>query len=817
MKKYIELKYPDKVISKLCKNIDYSNIDYNLENVLNGYRAIFIKIDLNQNYKIDENLRLKRDIDFIFNKSKDLNIPTIIDANFKIDKKNNLDMTIFDKYINSTYLKKSIRIEEDKSNSKFDLNVLGHENLLEINIFKPLTDDIELQIISPSNVKIKNISSKSRKSKYIIENTKIEVYFNEERNSFKESNISIKLISDNHIELGKWKIVFNPVKVEKGNLDIYLNLDNIGKNTYIKDSKLSILMSSKILKDSQKRDIREFGDEADITEDFIPMFVIDYIEGFEEELKKLDGRFRFYKLADNFGILYINKNRLEDLGEVYRLETANRIQRYVKMAQLTTLSRDTTNGYVANEEIGANFFKNNPNLNIDGRGVIIGVLNSGIDYLHPDFINPDGTSKILYLWDQTVDGKPPNGFTIGTEYTRDDINKAIAEKNPNLSVDEEGIGTALSGLCAGMGNVNREYSGVAEGSDLVVVKLKKINGYYNSAMHQIANRYIYEKAEDERKPVVQLISMGSNNSIIRGIDLIVDSLFYEYGLCEVIAAGNEGSGMTHTMGKIEFVGDSEDIVFEIVEEEKDLEIDIWIDKPDKASVEVISPSGEPSKEALISNFNFVSGLFDRENTYYSIWSTYPASYLGQQQTVIRLEGAKKGMWTIRLTGEYITNGIYHVYLPVRSLLNEGTKFIEGNPSYTITYPSTYQDTISIGVYNSIENSLWPYSSRGPIAGATGRIEEPDIIAPGVNIIAPYTNSQYATVTGSGAAAALSTGAIALMMQYALVDKNYKDKAVVQKLRTYMRAGAKRNIQITYPNISYGYGILDIKGMFDQLK
>ena len=113
----------------------------------------------------------------------------------------------------------------------------------------------------------------------------------------------------------------------------------------------------------------------------------------------------------------------------------------------------------------------------------------------------------------------------------------------------------------------------------------------------------------------------------------------EYG--EVIAAGNEGSGITHATGKIEFVGDTNDIVFEIVEEEKELEIDIWMNKPDKANVIVISPSGEESKESFVANFSFVKGLFDNENTYYSIWSTYPSAYSGQQQTVIRLEGVKK--------------------------------------------------------------------------------------------------------------------------------------------------------------------------------
>ena len=810
LKRHVKLQYPDKkIIKNYIKDI---NKNYFVKNSINEYKNIFIKIDVNKNYNRFNDSNLVKDIDLIFDKAKDSNIATTIDINCKIDETNNIDMSIFDKYVHNTYFKKSIKLNKYNSEKKVELKIFEHKKLLEVNIFKNINDDVDLQIISPSNVKIQNISPKLKEKEYFIENTKIEIYFN------KENNINIKFTSNDCIDLGKWKLLFKPINVEKGNIDIYLKLDdNKIENTLIEGSNLSVVMFRKKLNDFKRTKKREFGDEEVNLDNFMPLFVIDYFDGFEQELARLGSVFKFYKIAENFGILYINKNRIEELGQIYGLENIFRIQRYVKMAQLTTISRDTTNGYVALEEIGANFFKNNPNINIDGRGVIIGIANSGIDYLHPDFIYPDGTSKILYLWDQTIDGNSPEGFNIGTEYTREDINKAIAENNPNLSIDEEGIGTALSGICTGLGNLNDQYKGVAEGSDLVIVKVKKIDGFYNSATLVAATKYIYSKGIKEEKPVVQNINLGSNNSIVRGTDLLVDSLFYEYGICEVIAAGNEGIGNEHATGKIEFIGDAKDVLLEITQEEKELEIDIWINKPDKANIVVISPSGEESKASLVSNFSFVKGLFNIENTYYNIWTTYPFAYSGQQKTVIRLENAKPGIWTIRLIGEYITNGTYHVYLPIKNFLNEGTKFSDSNPEYTITYPATYRDTISVGTYNSIENSLWPDSSRGPIVGATGRIEKPDIIAPGVNIIAPYLGNRYATVTGSGVASAFVTGAVALMMQYTLVDRKYKDKAVVQKIRTYIRAGANRSAQIGYPNVSYGYGILDIRGMFDQLK
>ena len=517
------------------------------------------------------------------------------------------------------------------------------------------------------------------------------------------------------------------------------------------------------------------------------------------------------------GIVFVQKDRLSDIGKLYSFRYIYKMQKYVKMVQLTNLSKGTEDGYIANEDIGVNYFKTNPNVNLDGSGVIISIVNSGVDYLHPDFIYPDGTSKILYLWDQTKDGNPPEGFSIGTEYTREDINKAIAEKNPNLSTDEEGIGTALGGICAGLGSINKFYAGVAEGADLIVVKLQKIDGFYNNGTFLSGIDYSYRKAKKLDMPIIQNITLGSNNLVSPGIGFMDNDLFYEYRVCEVTGAGNEGNGKTHTMGKISFAGEVKDIEIEIAEYEKEIQIDLWIDKPDKLNVLIISPSGEESKASLISNFNVLEGLFDLENTYYSIWSTYPLYYSGQQITIINLQGASKGIWKIRLIGASITNGVYHIYLPNNLMLNPGTKFRDGNPNYTLTYPSIYKDSVTVGTYNSLNSSIWTESSRGPVVGNRGRVESPDIVAPGVNIIAPHENDKYATVSGSGVAASYTAGSIALIMQYVLFKENYKDKSVVQKIKTYLRAGAKRDSKISYPDASYGYGVLNIKNTFDQIK
>ncbi|EPZ59135.1 subtilase family protein [[Clostridium] sordellii ATCC 9714] len=212
---------------------------------------------------------------------------------------------------------------------------------------------------------------------------------------------------------------------------------------------------------------------------------------------------------------------------VLRLNSVEIIENVVKVTPLGTITRGIENGISGQEEIGVNFFKNNPNIQLTGRGTIIAVIDTGIDYLHKDFIYPDGTSKIRYIWDQSVEGKPPEGFFLGTEYTNEEINNAIKENNKNLSTDEDGHGTIISGICAGLGNVNKSYEGIAPGAELIVIKLAKVNGDYNSAMLFAALQYAYIKGEELNIPTSIQVSMGSNGLAGYAKEQIVEKLTFQ--------------------------------------------------------------------------------------------------------------------------------------------------------------------------------------------------------------------------------------------------------------------------------------------------
>lgn len=580
-----------------------------------------------------------------------------------------------------------------------------------------------------------------------------------------------------------------------------LNLLSISQN----NQDYGLYRSKKKIK--KKKNLRQ--------ENLIPIIAVLFEnQQFEEDLKKLNINYRLEKLSDDFGVLYISPKDIDKAGSIANILSAQTIESIIRLASLSQISQGTTGGVVGNEIIGANFFKENPNINVTGRGVIIGIADSGIDYLHPDFIYPDGTSKILYLWDQTKDGNPPKGYHIGTEYTNEDINRAIREKDDTLSIDEEGSGTMLSGICAGLGNLNPNYAGVAGEASLIVIKLKKYNGNYTNAALYVATEYAIKRALELNMPIVFNTSYGSNESVAITTLSLRNTLFFERGICMVSGVGNEGNTQTHTSGVIEFNGSEGYIELELSEDDPNVQIQIWMDRPDRVNCEVISPTGESSKLLQVSSYALVTGLYDFEQTEYLLETNYPTTFSGQQQININLTNAKKGIWKIKLIGIDINSGIYNAYLSNRVFLKPGTRFRESNPEKTINYPATYEDIISVGAYDTINDSIWPTSSRGP---TIDYIQVPDIVAPGVNIVAPYPGEKYARISGTAPAAAYVSGSLALFLQYVLVEKRYPEKAFTQAMITYLKAGAVRSNNISYPNSALGYGLLNIRNVFDQLK
>lgn len=418
------------------------------------------------------------------------------------------------------------------------------------------------------------------------------------------------------------------------------------------------------------------------------------------------------------------------------------------------------------------------------------------------------------MWDQTKEGNPPQGFFFGTEYTKEDINKAISENDATLSTDETGTGTMLSGICAGLGNVNSQYEGVAKDSELIIIKLKKIGGNYNNVYYYLARDYATQISQRLQRAIVINTSLGSNQ-YSGFINLSQDlNNWFNYSYAEVAGIGNQGNTETHKNGKIETKNEEDIVEIEIEKTEPNLIIELWVARPDKIQVKIISPTGEESEGISVGYYEQISGTFNFENTDYLITYIFPTTFSGQEFVVIYLYNATPGIWKLKLTGVEINSGIYNLYLPNRELINDDTRFVESNPSYTINYPAVTKSIFTVGAYDTINDVVWPPSSRGPNIRDD---QKPQIIAPGVNIIAPYPNGRYGTITGTGAAAALTSGVAALFFEYVLKRNKYKRQGFSQSIYSFFQIGAERKDDINYPNNIYGYGMLDAKGIFESFR
>ncbi|HSQ89009.1 bile acid germinant receptor pseudoprotease CspC [Romboutsia sp.] len=489
------------------------------------------------------------------------------------------------------------------------------------------------------------------------------------------------------------------------------------------------------------------------------------------------------------------------------------------LIEITNNLREGQNVTIA---AGTDYIYNNPYILSSGKGVMIAIIDSGIDYLHPDFINEDGTTKIISIWDQNGEKSKEQNYPFGRDITREEINKAIKENDPSLTRDNIGTGTIAAGICCGRGNLNSSYKGVAIDSELIVVKLKeykdiymkdKIN--YQAADFLAAIKYVIDISKKEEKFLIINLTIGNESTATTDLT-VVDSFDYlDFpGVIIVSGAGNEGNTDIHYEGKIRNKSSAEDVLIQ-VGQQLDLTIALSVNGMDKIGVQLISPAGELSdKVNYTPEYYPYEGKFNIENALYKIVYSYPWLQSGNEQTYIYIKDIKPGIWTLRLLPEFIIGGEYDIYLPNKNLISEDTRFVNPNSFSTITLYATTENMITVGAYNDKVNSIWVGSSKGPVKRK--RIK-PDIVAPGVDIIGPSNNKSYNTATGTGVSSSITCGVLAIMMDYISEQKKgSKNLLFTRVLKTYLMLGATKKDIYMYPNASQGYGILNLKETIRQI-
>lgn len=440
------------------------------------------------------------------------------------------------------------------------------------------------------------------------------------------------------------------------------------------------------------------------------------------------------------------------------------------------------------------------NLQLTGRGVLIGIVDSGVDYRHPAFLTADGKSRILRLWDQSIPGNPPEGYATGTEYTNEEINEALSlsvQEGRRLvpSEDGSGHGTAVLGVAAGSdfsrGAVNR---GVAYESDLLIVKMgiPRQDSFPRTTELMQGVDYLVRQAIRLGRPIALNLSFGNNYGSHRGDSLLETYLDNVSGMGKnviCVGMGNNGNDALHTGGKLS-PGEIQEIELGVGAFEPTLNVQLWKNYEDEMEIYLENPAGErvgPLFETLGAQ------RWQAGNTELLIYYGKPAPYHVTQEIYVdflpqdeKTPYVDSGVWKIILAARNIKNGEYFLWLPGGKTLNPGTAFYLPRPQGTLTIPATARRVISVGAYDARQNTYADFSGRGCRALP---YPKPDLAAPGVDIYAPRPGGGYAAFTGTSFSTPFVTGAAALLMEWGIIRRN-DPYLYGEKLKAYLRRGAK---------------------------
>lgn len=549
-------------------------------------------------------------------------------------------------------------------------------------------------------------------------------------------------------------------------------------------------------------------------------FLVEYSPGFIDEMNKID-----YACGDiiteRLGVISVEYNNLERLiNEVKSIV-------FLEPRSVYVLQSIAPNDV---EEIYS--IKQNPYLNLTGKGVVVGLVDTGIDYLNEEFIKEDGNTSILEIWDQTIKDSKNEEVYIGEVFKEEDINRAINLYKNNgdpysivPSKDTNGHGTKMASIIGARG-YNKNVKGIAPDCEFVVVRLsesarlKKIlrdnnlpdKALYNSSEILAGIDFLKKYAMRTGKPMIISLGVGTTEGSHDGNGLLsryITDIATNIGIVFVAGTGNEGASNGHTSGYIRNSNEVKSIELKVSKIMKSLSFYIWIHRPNTISINIISPEGEESKYVSAKKKGSEEIKFVLSNTSLELFNFNPEFFTGHQAFVVVLNNIVPGVWKINLKGDYIVDGRYDIWLPPKEFLPEGTFFLEPDPNITLTIPSTARNVLTVAYYNNEKNSNISESGRG---FNSNNLINPDIVTAGINILTTKPLGGESVFSGSSAATAITVGVCCLLLQWGIIDKNDLKMNSI-KVRSYLIYGARRRRDISYPSKEVGYGMLDIFGTF----
>ena len=483
-----------------------------------------------------------------------------------------------------------------------------------------------------------------------------------------------------------------------------------------------------------------------------------------------------------------------------------------------------------------------PNLMSTGQGILIGMIDTGIDYTNPLFQNPDGTSRILRLWDQTIESEnTPEavaGFQpfYGTVYSQEDLNRALASEQPLElvpSTDTSGHGTFLAGVAAGRQIQSpTTFSGAAPDAALAVVRLKPAKQYlreffavppdadaYQENDIMAAAAFLLGVAGQYQMPLVLCLGVGTSQGSHSGISPLamqLQALSGTRGFACVTGAGNETGFRHHYFGNLSPDQEYEDVELRVADSTSGFSMELWADVSELYTVGFVSPSGEVIERIPMTVGQETTISFQLDATRILISYQITESSSGRFLAFLRFTGPAPGIWHIRVYPTLFVAGQFHIWLPMQGFLTEDTGFLRPDPDITITDPGNAPLLLTVSTYNHVTGSLYIHSSRG--FTATGQIK-PDFAAPGVEVQGPGIppgTSRLSRQTGSSVATAVTAGAVACLFSWGFTQGNDTTLTSIS-VKSILIRGAERKEAFRYPNSQWGYGTLNLYRAFLQMR
>lgn len=591
-----------------------------------------------------------------------------------------------------------------------------------------------------------------------------------------------------------------------------------------KENRETTMETGALLSELSEEEIKKLN-QLYLSEDY-ESYYIEYIGDIKESIDKLDYATIFFP-GRFFAVVLVRSGMLNKLvKDVPQL--INIIRFFPFTLSGLKISDSPYNPQVINKG----------NIPLNGSGIVVGIISTGIDYLNKNFITEDGKSRIAAIWDQTVDTGPiPKNFIHGTEFTNVEINRALEEqrqgRDPYAIVnhkDEVGHGTAIAGIVGGSSKDNTEnLVSVAPNCEFAVVKLRKAKqrtlqsiglenpreAVYGSYNMTSAVRYFAELQLRLNKPVVVYLAVGSNLGGHDGgtiTERYIDLFSQRRNLVYVGDSGNQGNTATHASGQLIRAGDRKNIDINVDSEEKNLDISLYIVGSDKIRVGITTPTGEeleniavPNKIGEIASANL--GGSDITIEFFPERQGIPDARLD-----IIIRNITPGVWRLNLLGEFITTGRYDAWLFQKELLAPGTRFFNPDPYCTMMTPNTAINNIVAASFNQQTGRILDESGRG--FTRDGRIK-PSVAVNSANVLTTGLDNKLIVATGAAMAGGILAGTVALLLQWGIIEGNNVDM-YPQRPRNYIIGGTIRQQNVIYPTPEVGYGQLDIEKLFTSL-